>query len=692
MGGLESLASDFPAFAASPVGLFAVETLAGKCCLHLDFWREVVFDEVRCVLRRLKMTEVFSANEREVSREGNLMVGESAVPQQNPPANSNVRYVFHMGTWQHCLRATFTSHDRRGRQRSASSTTKQNRRRKMRIATPPPPPSPSPNHPLFADHQHFFDAAPRDCRGAKKVRGWSDASSSSDNTPTTPVLPSELCARKIFPVFVFAMKVPVHLATCERRRKCTLKAGITPPRRGQHDTTKTATTTVFDVPDRIYSPTVYSRDTTTTARTLASQLGVPGSIPGGVIPGFSHGESCRTRTLHSGVATYSPHFVIIGFQELLKLPPCTPFIDIDATYHREITKSLVVKYSPIVLHNEQLATTYSGFAHIGQTSHLPPRRTGFDSKTGVTPGFSHVVSAFHNTALRCVAMGCDAFDADDRRTESICGFTIMRQIVGDGCYAANRSHERNFKFLARMFNKRHTKNWSVGTKQQFFFFSFFFSFVAVRRHRTASTGCFILIGYSSSQRIASQCCENRFNRAGRRRWPAYFLWDLPFPSPLHFDADPRSSHITLIGSQHPDVSSRPNLSTPYVGLLTSGPLRSSAQFNHVLVIYNLRISLFSVRLPGGGNGRCPRKPADQRYRPVPIPTCENPVTRPGIEPGSPWWEASVLIAQPPWPQHKGPPTCLMFSSAFEAEKRGRFKADIATCYKCAIAAKRKALN
>ncbi|KAJ8867652.1 hypothetical protein PR048_031455 [Dryococelus australis] len=30
-----------------------------------------------------------------------------------------------------------------------------------------------------------------------------------------------------------------------------------------------------------------------------------------------------------------------------------------------------------------------------------------------------------------------------------------------------------------------------------------------------------------------------------------------------------------------------------------------------------------------------------------IPTCENPVTRPGIEPGSPWWEASVLTARPP---------------------------------------------
>ncbi|KAJ8873450.1 hypothetical protein PR048_024267 [Dryococelus australis] len=30
-----------------------------------------------------------------------------------------------------------------------------------------------------------------------------------------------------------------------------------------------------------------------------------------------------------------------------------------------------------------------------------------------------------------------------------------------------------------------------------------------------------------------------------------------------------------------------------------------------------------------------------------IATCESPVTRPGIEPGSLWWEASVLIAQPP---------------------------------------------
>ncbi|KAJ8879029.1 hypothetical protein PR048_019635 [Dryococelus australis] len=36
-----------------------------------------------------------------------------------------------------------------------------------------------------------------------------------------------------------------------------------------------------------------------------------------------------------------------------------------------------------------------------------------------------------------------------------------------------------------------------------------------------------------------------------------------------------------------------------------------------------------------------------------IPTCEGPVARPGIEPGSPWWEASVLTAQPPC----GPESC-----------------------------------
>ncbi|KAJ8871025.1 hypothetical protein PR048_027328 [Dryococelus australis] len=48
-------------------------------------------------------------------------------------------------------------------------------------------------------------------------------------------------------------------------------------------------------------------------------------------------------------------------------------------------------------------------------------------------------------------------------------------------------------------------------------------------------------------------------------------------------------------------------------------------------------------------GRVKRKIPEKTCRPAassgPIPTCENP----GIETGSPRWEASVLIAQPPWP-------------------------------------------
>ncbi|KAJ8871040.1 hypothetical protein PR048_027344 [Dryococelus australis] len=49
---------------------------------------------------------------------------------------------------------------------------------------------------------------------------------------------------------------------------------------------------------------------------------------------------------------------------------------------------------------------------------------------------------------------------------------------------------------------------------------------------------------------------------------------------------------------------------------------------------------------GGRNGRSPRKPADQFHRPARFPHA----IRPGIEPGSPWWEARRLPDQPPRPR------------------------------------------
>ncbi|KAJ8883291.1 hypothetical protein PR048_015134 [Dryococelus australis] len=51
------------------------------------------------------------------------------------------------------------------------------------------------------------------------------------------------------------------------------------------------------------------------------------------------------------------------------------------------------------------------------------------------------------------------------------------------------------------------------------------------------------------------------NRAGRCRWSACFLSDLPFAPPLKSGTAPFSSHVTLIGSQELVVKSRPNLST-----------------------------------------------------------------------------------------------------------------------------------
>ncbi|KAJ8877498.1 hypothetical protein PR048_021953 [Dryococelus australis] len=49
------------------------------------------------------------------------------------------------------------------------------------------------------------------------------------------------------------------------------------------------------------------------------------------------------------------------------------------------------------------------------------------------------------------------------------------------------------------------------------------------------------------------------NRAGRCRWSAGFLGDLPFPPPLHSGAAAYSPRFTLIGPQDLDVKSRPSL-------------------------------------------------------------------------------------------------------------------------------------
>ncbi|KAJ8895232.1 hypothetical protein PR048_000557 [Dryococelus australis] len=185
----------------------------------------------------------------------------------------------------------------------------------------------------------------------------------------------------------------------------------------------------------------------------------------------------------------------------------------------------------------------------------------------------------------------------------------------------------------------------------------------------------------------------------------------PVSPPLHSGAAPYSTRATLIGSQDLDVKSGPNLFTPLSpsdvaafafrsfrprrsagrgGEAASRGDRHTVPFDNVKAGWrqqlqlapsgdSLVISAPAAMLPSrrrsllaslvgepraslllriwsgaGIKGRGKREIPEKTRRPTAssgtIPTCENPVTRPRIEPGSPWWEASRLTAQPQWPQ------------------------------------------
>ncbi|KAJ8870270.1 hypothetical protein PR048_029291 [Dryococelus australis] len=154
----------------------------------------------------------------------------------------------------------------------------------------------------------------------------------------------------------------------------------------------------------------------------------------------------------------------------------------------------------------------------------------------------------------------------------------------------------------------------------------------------------------------------RGDRAGRCRWSAGFLVDLPFSPPFHSGAAPHPPHFTLIGSQDLDVKSHPNLfaHAPYRGgtfvPLDAAP--NSRTFPRTRILFArqnnptevIEVNVEPRRNEGAGEAGDPREDPptngivrhDSHLR-------KSGVTRPGIEPGSHWWEASRLTAQPPWP-------------------------------------------
>ncbi|KAJ8897236.1 hypothetical protein PR048_002582 [Dryococelus australis] len=122
------------------------------------------------------------------------------------------------------------------------------------------------------------------------------------------------------------------------------------------------------------------------------------------------------------------------------------------------------------------------------------------------------------------------------------------------------------------------------------------------------------------------------NRAGRCYRSAGFLGDLPFPpalsvSRLMLSDCWRQSNSLLVLPGNATCGSMPAVEP----VLQVDP----GFADHVEQCQNAK---------AWGNGSSLRKLADQRHRPAP---CEYPgVTRPGIEPGSSWWEASSLTVQP----------------------------------------------
>ncbi|KAJ8897245.1 hypothetical protein PR048_002591 [Dryococelus australis] len=76
-----------------------------------------------------------------------------------------------------------------------------------------------------------------------------------------------------------------------------------------------------------------------------------------------------------------------------------------------------------------------------------------------------------------------------------------------------------------------------------------------------------------------------------------------------------------------------------------GALGGPVQSANIVVGAPLHMNMEQRRNEGAGKTEDPREnPPTNGMN----PTCENSVTRPGIEHGSPWWEASRLSAQPPW--------------------------------------------
>ncbi|KAJ8875099.1 hypothetical protein PR048_022990 [Dryococelus australis] len=112
------------------------------------------------------------------------------------------------------------------------------------------------------------------------------------------------------------------------------------------------------------------------------------------------------------------------------------------------------------------------------------------------------------------------------------------------------------------------------------------------------------------------------------------VWELCRTMPL-VGGFSRGSHVPPPGPYIPALL-HTHLTSPSLALKTS--MVNARNEKKSRAIWS------SAGMKGGGEREIPRKPADQRHRPRRFPL--RGVTPPGIEPGSPRWEASSLTAKP----------------------------------------------
>ncbi|KAJ8875040.1 hypothetical protein PR048_022930 [Dryococelus australis] len=171
------------------------------------------------------------------------------------------------------------------------------------------------------------------------------------------------------------------------------------------------------------------------------------------------------------------------------------------------------------------------------------------------------------------------------------------------------------------------------------------------------------------------------NHAGRCRWSAGFLGDLPSPPPFHSGATPYSLHSPSSALKTILKAAQISSLTPFTVSLNVTPLEQQvfipakcrgsrrllrptippradfcevlhALFTHETTRWRVGVNNSQQRKSSAGmKGRRKREIPEKNRRPTAssgtIPKCENPVTRSGIEPDSPRWEASGMTARPP---------------------------------------------